>query len=944
VTLEDKTISGFFHWGFEKSKKALVITSAVAVALAIHACTLPSSVIIKGKPQLTVPAKVNYEDFNFLIMDALKNAVKDVKDIDINILNYTGYYTSDNKNIQAFLIHVPFLQDFDLGLKGEIEHIKNLNFDLSADGLNQELDIGNLGDFNGAIDPIVFTADLKPMFDDLREEINEGFDEKENKLSVPFAITGMDNPDELPEFGGQVLSLSVLNTLSFGSGKLYITIQIPANDPNLNGVDITFKNLKISDYEHDDIMGIDEDTKESEIRLTAIEPEKTIVFDLADKTLHSNFGFYIQLKEDNSNVVSPYEWGRKVTLNIIPERMDDIIFRGITGLNAKPFLTDLTSHIISNNYFELNFPDGEADFVHAEIDKGTLEFELALPPPDSTETNSWMVGFEADPALKLLQDHSVDVDGTEWPGINDSDSLLSTTPEPWNFNGISNSLGEKHLNISPIFIHENSNISLKAEDGSFWLNNEDMEEEIIIVSIQPKITIESFALVHFEIGDEINSINPPIPPIPLKGASKYIRSFVFTKIGPKITFGQVDIPDLEIMLSVPELEINPDCNIYKPIQSEGSVEFINDTPGIELILKDSDGKAQVNQLYIDFRIRPKGDKRVFGILNLSLSDKPKFEISGVDFIFDWESAIIDLGHFEDYFPKQNANPNTIDLSVINLYLKGFLFDTVDVLLYIRGPITLFKFLLNNNMDMVFNMNYTDSKGNFYTSNILDADFWDNFDLKTPGSFKLDPGNTGTYSGEIPPDGIPIKIIQSILKKEPVDINFYYKINAIENLSITPERLKEFDFDENVDMEILFLIPLLLTAGPGGADIILPNDDLFKGKNDMFDRDNSTNPLPIDFIKSLTLKVALNGEVFSGGNLYLYDGIKKIELPLTGNALGLSVSGADLEYINTTIPYLPEIGVSFSEGDKIQIERNLGTIKIDFKAEVEYELKFEDLDF
>ena len=926
------------------SKKALVITIAVAAALAFHACTLPSSVIIKGKPQLTLPAKVNYEDFNFLIIDALKDAVKDVKNMDINILNYTDYYTGDKKNIQAFLIHVPVLPDFDLGLKDEIEQIKNFNFDLSTDDLSQEFDIGNLGDFNDVIAPIEFEADLSPLLNNLRDEINEGFAEPENMISMPIFITGAGYQQDGPEFGDDdLLSLSVMRTLTFGGGKLYITIQI--NSSNLTGVDLTFSDLRITDGENPSIEGEDFNNGGNDINLTASEPQKTIVFDLEDKTLNSHFGFFIRFKTDNSD---PSAVGREVTLNIIPDSMDEIKFRGITGLNATPFLVDIADHIIDKkNFINLNFPDGEASFVHAEIDTGSLEFELIFPPVhDGTGTNSWMTGFQGDPALKLIQDHSEeDADGDRWPGINDSNSLLPPTPAPWDFKDqMSNSLSGKHLNTNPIVIHQDSRISLQAVDGSFWLNNEDMDSEIIIVSIQPKINIESFTLAHFEIGDEINKIYPSIPPVPLKGASKYIKSFVFTEVGPKFTFGQVDIPGIEIMLSVPELGINPSGIEYKAIQSGEIVEFINTTPEFELILKDSDGNVQVNELYIDFHLRPIGDKTVLGIPNLSLSDKLKIEILDVEFIFDWESAIIDLGHFEDYFPKPNANPNTIDLSVINRYLKGFLFDTVDVLLYVRGPITLFEFLLDKNMDIEFNMYYTDSNGDSHGPNILDDDFWNDFPLTISEPFELDPDNTGTYSGKIPPNGIPIKIIQSMLKKEPVDVRFHYKVNAKENLFITPETLDTISFDKNVGIEILFLIPLLLTAGPEGADIMLPNDTLFKGKNDMFDRDNSANPLPIDFIKSLTLKVALNGEIFTGGNLYLDDDKKRIELPLASNALGLSVSGADLEYINSTIPYLPKIGVSFSPGDKIQIERNIGTINIDFKAEVEYELNLDDLDF
>jgi len=948
------------------SKKALVLTSAIIAALAFHACTLPSSVIIKGKPQIDLPVKVNYDDFNFMIMDTIKDAVKDT---DITVLDYTGYY-SGNKNIQTFLIHYPILQDFDLGLRDEIEHIKNFKFTLPTDDLSHEFDIGELSDINNALEPIEFEADLSPLFDDLRTEINDGFDKVHNVLSIPsFPITGAGaSVDNLPDFGGQLISLSVLNILTFGEGKLYITIGIPATDPNLPGVDITFSDLRISDGIHNDpsneIIGEEEISGLPDIRLTAADPKKTVVFDLAGKTLSSDFGFYIHFKNDQSDITPPNLPGRTVTLNIIPEKIsEDVKFRGITGLtNETPFIAKLDDQIMNNNLIDLDFPSGEASFVHAEIGTGTLDFEFILPSEEESDgTESWAQGFEATLTLRLMQDHSVqDADNKQWPGINNNlwpginqsnAALLSPAPDPWDFNGIKNNLDGKHINTKPIAIQQDSEITLEAVNASFWLSDEDMDKESVVIRILPKLDIETFAWVHFEIGDVINDFTPSVPPVKLTGASKYIMAFYFNAIGPRFTFGRVDIPGIEIMLSVPELGINNGTEKeYKTIPSEGPekiVEFINVMPEgdvFELALKDSTDTLLTTELNVDIQIRPAENKKVLGIPNLNLSDTTlKFEVTDVDFVFDWEHATIDIGTVEDHYPKLNANPDTIDLSPINLYLKGFEFDTVDVLLYPMGPTSLFEFLLEENtLEIVFDMEYTNSNGDVDSAEILDEKFWEEFILTTPEPFQLDPNNTGTYSGPIPPGGIPIKIIPSLLKKDPVSAKFHYKVNAQKGLSVTPAQFNEIDFTTNIDLEALVIVPLLLTAGPDGADIILPNDDLFEGKNDILDRDNSSEPLPVDFIKSLTMKVVFNSGIFNGGKVFLDNGDRRIELPLSGNALGLSITGDDLDYINATIPYLPEIGISFSPGDHIQIERNLGTIKIDFNAEIEYELNLDDL--
>jgi hypothetical protein len=306
------------------------------------------------------------------------------------------------------------------------------------------------------------------------------------------------------------------------------------------------------------------------------------------------------------------------------------------------------------------------------------------------------------------------------------------------------------------------------------------------------------------------------------------------------------------------------------------------------------------------------------------------EVLDVEFVYDWERAILDLsslGAVENYYPEADG----IDLSPFSQYYKGFLFNNIETWQYIRGPSILFDIAPTVEMQIV----YTDRNGIQVREDLLGP----NFALVNSAPFDLDPGNTGTYSGNLPPGGIFIENFNAMLNADASDLQFCYRIGIEDEVTITPDVLENIELDTLVSMEIIILAPLMLTAGPSGADFTFP--DLFAGKTDFMDRDISSDKLPMDFLKKLSVNVALNNEMFTGGQIYLDDGSRRILFPLGGKSIGVAVTAEDLEYINNTIPYKPEIGVAFAAGDTVQIQRNAGTIKIDFEAEIEYKLDLTD---
>ena len=901
-------------------KKVFVILGAIAAALAFHACALPETVIIKGKPKISLPTKIRAEDFNDTLVDVIK---KEANNDEITILNYTGFYDNNNKNIQAFLIQLPVIQDNEVGNIGDqVGQLKNINFNLEPEDLSQDFDVGDLKKLNDPVDLIEnVELDLSGMFQEMEDSINEGFVDQTG-LSTPFLITGAGDLGDLPEFGDQIISLSILDTVEFGAGIFYAKIRI--SGPNIPGVDITFSNLKLRDNEGHTIEGVDTITGLPDVNLTDTDPERSVKFDLAGSEINKEFGLYISFKNDLSEGAPFYILPRSITVEMIPDKIEQLVFKKMTGINMKPSKLETGVHNVP-----IDFPMG--NFVHAQIKQGTLDFELNLPSQPNSSGDSWFSNFDMTPALKILQEHSdLDADGGIWPGLNNSNSTVPALPDPWDYFEAQNNLNGKHINTKDVVVLDTSRIILSsAGTASFWLNDADMSSKKVITSIQPLLQIDSFSWVHAEIGNDI--VIPSVKPVSLGGTDKYLKLIELNEVGPNISFGQVDIPGLEIMLSIPELGINNNpIKDYKEMVSNTTLNFINNTP-YTLNLKNNNGDTLISSLNIEVDIRIAGNKKVIGLPDLNPSEtKFKIQVLDVDFKFDWARALLSLksvGAIENYYPSQDQDP--VDLSIVHQNFTGFNFNNIDALLYINGPSILFD--LNPKLNMF--IHYIDKNSAKAIDDLLE----DNTSLINANLFNLDPDNTGSYSGSMPPGGIQMINLNTMLEKEPTDVYFHYQIELSDEAYITPKMLENDDFDKKLNADILVLVPFQLTAGANGGDIKIPDMIFEEGKNDILDRDKSANPLPLDFIKKLTLQIAVTDDIFVGGNFYLDDGNKRFEYPFKSKSVGLSISGDNLKYINNTIPYLPKMGFHFAPGEMVQIVRNMATIKIDINTEIEYKI-------
>ena len=211
-------------------------------------------------------------------------------------------------------------------------------------------------------------------------------------------------------------------------------------------------------------------------------------------------------------------------------------------------------------------------------------------------------------------------------------------------------------------------------------------------------------------------------------------------------------------------------------------------------------------------------------------------------------------------------------------------------------------------------------------------------IPNAGVLDLDPENTGEFRGNLPANGIYIDL-SSILNNRPSDLHFDYKVFLNEAIIHKDDIDSISAINDPLKLDILLKIPMKLSAGLDGANIQLSKiaEGSSSDNKDILGRDDSSVEW-VDWLRSLNLKLELNDSLFSGGYIYLDDGIRNIQFPLNGKTLNVPVQGDNLNYVNNTVPWNPEIGISFPPGKGLEIPRNLGVVRISFKAD--FDAKFD----
>ena len=249
----------------------------------------------------------------------------------------------------------------------------------------------------------------------------------------------------------------------------------------------------------------------------------------------------------------------------------------------------------------------------------------------------------------------------------------------------------------------------------------------------------------------------------------------------------------------------------------------------------------------------------------------------------------------------------IQLSKLNDFLEGFSFAAIQSRLYISGDpiVTKLKMELNDGTGTV-------------------NELINNIDNRTSN---LDSSRSDYEGTQLPAGGHEIQNFDDLLNSRG-ELQFSCKI-------ITKEAIPVNEVSGSIKAELLIWLPLAFKAGDtgdGGAVITFPG--MFETGEDLFKRKKGDESM-LDMLRSIRLEVKLNGDAFKGGTMRI-TGITGC--PLESQSIVLDLKGPDMEYVQKTVPFAPDVGIWFPFGHTLTISRGLATTNVTFSAEIDYRIK------
>ncbi|MCL2230798.1 MAG: hypothetical protein FWC01_06845 [Treponema sp.] len=202
-------------------------------------------------------------------------------------------------------------------------------------------------------------------------------------------------------------------------------------------------------------------------------------------------------------------------------------------------------------------------------------------------------------------------------------------------------------------------------------------------------------------------------------------------------------------------------------------------------------------------------------------------------------------------------------------------------------------------------------------------------------------NSSTWIGSALPNptgGLDVKNIVDLLltSDDEVFINLSAIIDSSNNIKL--------DFIGKtfyIKAEMVIWLPLSL-GFTTEASFDIPLGD---SESDFFGRNEPGAPELLDFINSMTLKIRLSASVFNGLAVELVN--KKegsdfsIEFPFTGSEITLSITGNDLDKLNTTAnyPFIPEVRIKLGNNGSLIMPQALSLVSVAIEADLEYYMAF-----
>jgi len=742
------------------TKKALVLTSAVAAALAFHACTLPSSVEIKTeKLKLEIPTKtgsVNITNLlhHFLAETFNKNGIELY-----DMPKYTG--------AQAFVVGYTYSMtpDFDpekilQDIQNQINQITNINPD-AIEPINHDIVLPQLewtkmeGNYPFAMDT---------LFESMKEEINDhSMPGITQPVTAPVLFPGVD----LDPFTGLLNS-----SLSGVSGlKNIMAINWFKETPNFDSVavangiisleislkptgewtpekqaqlvaDLDLLEITIPDIELIESGGDGNSIGRPLPDGTPVVPQEVVLkaendffalirYELAGADISIDSPPIFSIGIITATYTGPIKTDPTSFDFVIQPKLEGIKLRGAEGLRIgtlKPALPPEFTDIF-NDTFDMGMMDGTDGLLNMKIRSGMLKMTTTTPekPPPGDDDATYCEGFEMEYWLYIRQENT---QYGNFPGLNGEEWKIPIIDGEGEFDVAGKTFNRNPLKIiaqgDPGVVDNYSYVTVSAATSagiSFKLYGDDLTNMTLPIKVSLDMSISELDVVRWKLETEGGgSMLPPIENIELdfgnisggKNIANYIERISFEYINLDINF--TDLPTafqdrLEIFIDCDDLgfdgaplTLRPGLNNIKSEDVTLSLRDENDAPKILIIEAGIrpviTGVPQPDVKYIEI-----------GPLELNQNGDTKLKLAGeIDFDFKWSEVKVNLqkimqdtdedgimGLLKGSFPGENEEP--IDLyGYAKEYMYGFTLANVQTQVFLGGPKGLMD-LLSPDLDM-----------------------------------------------------------------------------------------------------------------------------------------------------------------------------------------------------------------------------------------------------
>jgi hypothetical protein len=632
-------------------------------------------------------------------------------------------------------------------------------------------------------------------------------------------------------------------------------------------------------------------------------------------------------------------------------------------------------------------------FLYAKIGKGSFTVDMPLSDGDIVPVDG---EFTKEYKITIIQTRDTGSLGSPYDGLDHNPSGLPSTSAVQSLDG-------QNINRNDVEIRGSVTLKPIPGGGTVTIRNPGGSNQLK-GKLNITMNIEIFDMLNIDWDNTSISHEPITPnPVSLAEAARYLNWIEFAKcdddtnrepengIGINMSFTEI-IGGLEMNIKCPQLSL--DATKPLKLKEEGDSIFGNnkalrgDPPvsGEDKRLQLA-GSGAVTDLHFGIELSPEGlDDTVLHIPNLDLT---KLDAEGKKWIrgeaklfYNWEKAQVKMtevlkhnggsgGTFTGTFPDQDKNEDPIDLSLLDEYIKGFSIKEGDIKAsaYLTGP----DQTINNadvlNPKVLITAEYSNATESV---TVIEKDQTNKIILEEKhidianddyyiNTYEDKNGNKiKTYKrNALPPGGNDFKEeFVKIINDRPSDLVFYYEVKLPDTIDVTRDMFLDQETKEpvphNILANIILLMHLRLTAGPGGGYIMYPG--MFDEDQDLFgrgpDENDSSKPEQDSMFTSLNVDyinfaVDFTGSFFTGGYLFIEkkdDHHTPVLFPdgifLGGKGISSKITQKDFDTIRNNY-IIPDFWLVFKEGEAITIPKNIGitSVKIEAKGKTSIKLDF-----